>query len=533
MKYDELYPDGNDGTVASGSNIIAFEDAAVAAKSKRASTAKQDAQQRDAAQRVLPAPTSPMAVARAFVADKATRGGQLTLRSWRGSWWRWRTTQWDEVEDREIREELYRFTEHAEYETDKGPKPWAPNRNKIADLVDALAAVCFLAESVQAPAWITRPGTAREFVSVANGLLQIGTRELRVHTPDFFNLTSVPFNYDAAAEAPKRWSQFLEELWPDDAESAAALQEYLGYVLSGRTDLHKILGLVGPTRAGKGVIGRVAKSLVGHGNHCGPTLASLATNFGLAPLIGKPLAIVADARLGGANVHQVVERLLSISGEDVLTVDRKYREQWTGTLPTRFIIITNELPRFGDASGAIANRFLMLVLTESWLHRENTNLTKELLDELPGILNWALDGLEALNARGRFIEPKASTEAIVALQDLVSPVAAFVRDRCEQGPHEIPCKTLWEQWKLWAEDNGHRPGSNSTFGRDLRAVIPALRVIRPRDGDRERLYRGVRTRVDNDRSTGPGWTAPDDETDAVQDGPADQPLSAQLKQGLD
>ena len=108
MKYDELYPDGNDGTVASGSNIIAFEDAAVAAKSKRASTAKQDAQQRDAAQRVLPAPTSPMAVARAFVADKATRGGQLTLRSWRGSWWRWRTTQWDEVEDREIREELYR-----------------------------------------------------------------------------------------------------------------------------------------------------------------------------------------------------------------------------------------------------------------------------------------------------------------------------------------------------------------------------------------------------------------------------------------
>ena len=144
-------------------------------------------------------------------------------------------------------------------------------------------------------------------------------------------------------------------LWPDDPDSIAALQEFFGYVISGRTDLHKILLLVGPTRAGKGVIARILKSLVGRGNYAGPTLASLGTNFGLSPLIGKPLAIVSDARLGGANVHQVVERLLSISGEDMLTVDRKYREPWTGTLPTRFLVISNELPRFGDASGAIAN----------------------------------------------------------------------------------------------------------------------------------------------------------------------------------
>jgi hypothetical protein len=32
--------------------------------------------------------------------------------------------------------------------------------------------------------------------------------------------------------------------------------------------------------------------------------------------LGKPLAVVSDARLSGANVHQVVERLLSVSGED-------------------------------------------------------------------------------------------------------------------------------------------------------------------------------------------------------------------------
>jgi putative DNA primase/helicase len=55
----------------------------------------------------------------------------------------------------------------------------------------------------------------------------------------------------------------------------------------------------------------------------------------------------------------VVERLLSITGEDTLTIDRKYREPWTGRLPTRFMILTNELPRFSDSSGALASRFVV------------------------------------------------------------------------------------------------------------------------------------------------------------------------------
>jgi putative DNA primase/helicase len=100
--------------------------------------------------------------------------------------------------------------------------------------------------------------------------------------------------------------------------------------------------LIGPTRSGKGTIARVSAALLGKGNVAGPTLASLGTNFGLSPLLGKPLAVVSDARLTGGNVHQVVERLLSVSGEDLLTVDRKYREPWTGKLPSRFLILSNE-----------------------------------------------------------------------------------------------------------------------------------------------------------------------------------------------
>jgi len=69
-------------------------------------------------------------------------------------------------------------------------------------------------------------------------------------------------------------------------------------------------------------------------------------------VVGKRVAIISDARLGGrADQHAIAERLLSITGEDTITVDRKFREAWTRRLQTRFLILSNELPRLPDASG--------------------------------------------------------------------------------------------------------------------------------------------------------------------------------------
>ena len=384
-------------------------------------------------------------------------------------------------------------------------------------MLEALAAVVHTPEWIDTPSWLpsARSGTqwtakngekycATEIVACSNGLLHVGSRELLKLTPLFFNRVAVPFGYEPAAPEPTRWLKFLDQLWPDDLESIAALQEFFGYVLSGRTDLHKIMLLIGPTRSGKGTIARVLTALLGKGNVAGPTLASLGTNFGLSPLLGKPLAVVSDARLAGGNVHQVVERLLSISGEDLLTVDRKYREQWSGKLPARFLILSNELPRFGDASGAIANRFVVLAMHQSFLGKENRTLTEELTAELTGILCWSLDGLDRLTKHGKFTEPQSSKDSILALQDLVSPTAAFVRDRCDVGiGHEIAVAELFAAWRAWCELNGHRAGSVQSFGRDLRAVIPTIRVSQPRvDGGRERYFQGVQLQPESTAHNG-------------------------------
>lgn len=445
-----------------------------------------------------PGPEAPFNVAEQLY--KKFRAGPRTLRSWRGGWMFWHVTHWSELDTSHLRGHVYQELSGAWYwkATKEGPEKakWNPNRHKVSDVLDAMQAHGYLPLEVDPPSWLSTSavgaGTlASQTISCQNGLLDLNTRDTNPHTPAFFNLVTVPLAYQADATAPK-WLAFLDSLWPDDPESVALLQEYMGYVLSGRTDLQKMLVMVGPIRSGKGTIARVLVQLLGRGHVCGPTLASLATNFGLAPLLGKPLAIISDARLGNMPGHVVVERLLSITGEDMLTVDRKYREQWSGKLPTRFVILTNELPKFRDSSGAIASRMLILQMVNSFYGRENLDLDDQLRAELPGILNWTLDGLARL---GRFTTPASSDNAVRLMADLASPLSAFVRDECDvSGPAaEIPCDNLYAAWSRWANDNGHHPGSKSSFGRDLHSVFPRVKVIRPGTGSsRERKYVGIK-----------------------------------------
>jgi putative DNA primase/helicase len=237
-------------------------------------------------------------------------------------------------------------------------------------------------------------------------------------------------------------------------------------------------------------------ALVGVANVCGPTLSSLATNFGLWPLLGKLLAIISDARLGGrADQAVITERLLAISGEDAITVDRKNLPPLTSRLPVRIMILTNELPRLADSSGALANRFVVLTLKQSFLGREDPRLYDHLLRELPGILLWAIAGLQRLTQRGHFVQPDASTEAIGEMRDLSSPVSAFVREYCTVAPGvSVAVQDLYDAFVGWSHSQGiRRPPESNVFGRDLRAAIPGLDSGQRSDdsGRRVRIYKGI------------------------------------------
>jgi putative DNA primase/helicase len=304
----------------------------------------------------------------------------------------------------------------------------------------------------------------------------------------------MPFPFDPDPPQPRRWLGFLGALFGDDEESVGLLQEWFGYCLTGDTSQQKMLMVIGPTRSGKGTIGRVLEGLVGPENFAGPSLASLGTNFGLEAMLGKPVAVLGDARLSARSDQAVLlERLLSISGEDVLTVDRKHRAHWQGKLPTRVVLLANELPDQKDASMALANRLLILPLDRSFAGREDPGLTDALLAELPGIFAWAVEGLRRLRQCGRFLKARRGRETLEAVKGVSSPVSTFLEECCDTGPRlSVPCDSLYNAYRRWCQRSGKKPPAAARFGKDLQAAAGQHRRKRKHsEGQKAYVYEGV------------------------------------------
>ena len=230
---------------------------------------------------------------------------------------------------------------------------------------------------------------------------------------------------------------------------------------------------------------------------CSPSLKDFSQPFGLQALIGKKLAIIADARIGKADQSAMIERLLSISGEDVLNIHRKNKTAWIGTLSTKIMILSNELPALQDQSSAAPSRLLVLRLTKSFLGKEDTTLGACLAKEVSRILNWSLTGLDRLQKRGHFHQPKSAKKAIEQLEELGSPIGEFIRDKCTLGPEfSISTDRLFRAWKQWCKSQEIPPGPQSHFGRNLFAKEPSIEKTRPRQsGSRIHTYTGIKLNV--------------------------------------
>jgi len=86
---------------------------------------------------------------------------------------------------------------------------------------------------------------------------------------------------------------------------------------------------------------------------------------------------------------------------------------------------------FTLGSHALISRFIFLETKQSFLEKEDIDLEKKLLVEIPHIFRWALEGRKRLFARKRFIQPKASAQIAHDMRRANNPIAAFIEDRCE------------------------------------------------------------------------------------------------------
>ena len=439
---------------------------------------------------------APLDVARIYLLEHGSAGSFRKLHYWDGSFWEYRQSHYLSISGDVVRSKVYDFLAN---KTTADGAAVKPSRRLVDNVLDALRAASIL-DSPRVPCWLNvdeEPVAPGEIIACRNGLLHVPTRTLVPHDVRFFTVNAVGFDFEAKAGLAKAWLTFLDDVFAGDDETLDGLQEWMGYLITADTSQQKAALMIGPTRSGKGTIARVTRELVGPANCCAPTIATFGQTFGLAGLIARQVALLSDVRLSTrADMAAIAEAILRITGEDTISVPRKFLPDWTGQLGVRFFLVSNELPAFIDASGALAGRFLLYQTRQSFYGKEDPTLTARLLRELPAIFSWALDGLDRLRDRGHFQQPASSREALEQLSLLGSPIKAFLADRARLEPGAcVSCDELFAAWCAWCEaQKRDKPGTKQMFGRNLSAAVPGLKITQPRDqaGNRARAYEGIR-----------------------------------------
>jgi putative DNA primase/helicase len=241
----------------------------------------------------------------------------------------------------------------------------------------------------------------------------------------------------------------------------------------------------------------VLLSILGSSNAASTSISTLGGRFGLQHLVGKRVAIFEDARVDlGSAGGTGFQRLLAISGEDQVEVDRKHKDPVSVALYARLMLVSNELPIFKDTAGALQRRLLIL-RTSPRQGAPDSMLIERLLQDRSAILSWAIEGLRRLLTRGHFAELPSSQQALEEMRELANPMLEFIDEHCEldQGAF-TPTSELYEQYRRWAKNVGQTAVPRSVFGRDL-SVTLAGQIVRARGtlgGERVWGYRGISLR---------------------------------------
>jgi putative DNA primase/helicase len=271
------------------------------------------------------------------------------------------------------------------------------------------------------------------------------------------------------------------------------LQQWCGYLFRPDLREQKFLLCTGEGANGKGVFFEVVQALVGEENCSQVGLSRFNSPFALYETLGKVVNLTNES---SHIIEDESENVLkSIVAGDRFTFERKFKEAVSAKPTAKIMIATNSLPRFNDKTLGIWRRILLIPFDKTIAEENQIKHFADLLkEELPGILNWALEGLRKLDNAGRFTIPNSHAEFIEQYRRDSDPTRAFLLENYTTSPNgeDIGCTELYNAYKKFCEENGFHFMSNSTFGQQVRRIFPEIDKIRtgPR-GNRENVYRGL------------------------------------------
>jgi P4 family phage/plasmid primase-like protien len=311
-----------------------------------------------------------------------------------------------------------------------------------------------------------------------NGLVNLRTGEFIRDPQGALLLKSSWVEYDPEAKCP-RWLQFLDEIFKGDQEMIVFIQRAVGYTLTGDVKEDCLFILEGKGSNGKTVFLNILLLLLGEYGQGVPskTLQELGQPGAASPEIAR----MAGARLIRAiemkeRARLNVERIKALTGRDKITARDLY-ERPIDFDPTHKIWLgVNHLPRIEEDDDGTWRRIKRIPFEVQFVEPERAKdgdlpqdkeLTEKLKAELPGILNWAIEGcLEwQRDGLGEPDKVKAATQAYRLESDLLGKFLEQATER-EEGA-EARASDLYEAYRSWCELEGEKPMTQTMFGKKL------------------------------------------------------------------
>gem|GEM_PF-1145060 len=307
-----------------------------------------------------------------------------------------------------------------------------------------------------------------DLICLRNGTLGTSTYQLLPHNPEHGLTNKTDIDWDPTASC-RTWLKFMDEIFINDIDKAkkiSFLKEWFGYCLIPDASQHKFLWLVGAGGNGKSVLLAILTALVGPKNVSHAYMDRLDRGSVRAELENKLVNISSEMSAEATIADGYFKAIVS---GDVLEAERKFKAPFSFKPYVRLIGATNHLPRLLDLSEGFFRRAIVLTFNRQFTGAEiDPALEGKLLEELPGILTWAMQGLRNLRARGGFDIPQSSIAALNQYRKDSDQVGLFAEECLEIVDRGgLSAAYIYEGYAKWCGRNGYGKKNSKGFGTRL------------------------------------------------------------------
>ena len=279
----------------------------------------------------------------------------------------------------------------------------------------------------------------KNLICINNGILNLSTRELMKHPPKhpkhiFTNKIPIDFVEDAHCT---KILEFLSQVINED--DIFAIQEWFGFQLYREYFIKKAIICRGLKDTGKTTFMNLLIKFIGENNVSTKSLQSLVLGkWHTAKLYHKLANIGDDLSIDDVKNTGMFKQ---VTGRSSLDAEEKFGDSFSFKNYAKLNFACNKIPKVeGDADDdAFWDRWMIFDFDNTFDKRgKNTKIdildTVTTPDEMSGLLNWALDGLDRLRKRGYFSDKRHWEENRKIMQGEASSVAKFNHECLE---HEI------------------------------------------------------------------------------------------------